>query len=110
MWRHVHIVIHLSQYTDDGIASSNSSTAIRSREQFSQVTVDIKRFGHLMQGQFAPMKSICSKPVVLCYSSCVVHVAFTSLAFPDIVNGRALQVFLLHEDVSLQYFIPAMMK
>ncbi|XP_065920705.1 checkpoint protein HUS1-like isoform X2 [Dysidea avara] len=72
---------------DDGIASSSSSTAIRSREQFSQVTVDIKRFGHLMQGQFAPMKAIC-----------------------NVVNGRALQVFLLHEDVSLQYFIPAMMK
>ena len=28
----------------------------------------------------------------------------------DVVNGRALQVFLLHEDVSLQYFIPAVMK
>ena len=64
--------------------------------------MDIKRFGHLMQGQFAPMKAICSKSAVF--------VAFMSLVFSDVVNGRALQVFLLHEDVSLQYFIPAMMK
>ena len=57
-----------SLHTDDGIASSNSSTAGRSRDQFSQVTVDIKRFGHLMQGQFAPLKAICSK-----YASAYTH-------------------------------------
>ena len=25
----------------------------------------------------------------------------------DIIDGRGLQIFLLHEDVSLQYYIPA---
>ena len=27
--------------------------------------------------------------------------------FVDIIDGRGLQIFLLHEDVSLQYYIPA---
>ena len=25
----------------------------------------------------------------------------------DVIDGRGLQIFLLHEDVSLQYYIPA---
>ena len=27
--------------------------------------------------------------------------------FVDVIDGRGLQIFLLHEDVSLQYYIPA---
>ena len=46
---------------EDSIPSSSTPGAVRSKEQFAQVTVDIKRFGHLMQGQFAPTKVICSE-------------------------------------------------
>lgn len=31
---------------------------------------------------------------------------FLAHLFSDIVDGKGLQIFLLHEDVSLQYFIP----
>lgn len=52
--------LSLSPAADDSITSS-SMAAARSKEQFAEVTVDIKRFGHLMQGQFAPSKVICSE-------------------------------------------------
>ena len=32
---------------------------------------------------------------------------FCFFLFVDIIDGRGLQIFLLHEDVSLQYYIPA---
>lgn len=36
--------------------------------------------------------------------SIISHSPFSTL---DVIDGRGLQIFLLHEDVSLQYYIPA---
>ncbi|XP_076041010.1 hus1-like checkpoint clamp component isoform X2 [Oratosquilla oratoria] len=53
---------------------------------FQSATVDIKKFALFLQGdQINPTKVIC-----------------------NIVTGRMVHLFLLHEDVSLQYFLPAM--
>ncbi|XP_064396750.1 checkpoint protein HUS1-like [Halichondria panicea] len=49
-----------------------------------EARVDIRKFSQFVQGQFVPTKVIC-----------------------NVIDGRGLQIFLLHEDVSLQYYIPA---
>ena len=49
-----------------------------------EACVDIRKFSQFFQGQFNPTKVIC-----------------------NIIDGKGLQLFLLHEDVSMQYYIPA---
>jgi HUS1 checkpoint protein len=49
-----------------------------------EARVEIKKFSLLLTGHFNPTKVIC-----------------------NIVDGQGLQLFLLHQDISLQYYIPA---
>lgn len=49
-----------------------------------EARVDIKKLSHVLTGHFNPIKVIC-----------------------NIVDGCGLQFFLLHQEVSLQYYIPA---
>ena len=65
-----------------------------------EARVDIKKLSHVLTGHFSPIKVICSKLIVfVCTNS--------SYYFLDIVDGCGLQFFLLDQDVSLQYYIPA---
>lgn len=58
----------------------------RSSDEMSETTVDIKKFITFLHGQqVSPTKVIC-----------------------NIVNQKAVHFFLIHEDFSLQYFIPAL--
>ncbi|XP_071550219.1 checkpoint protein HUS1 isoform X2 [Panulirus ornatus] len=60
-------------------------------EELHSATVDIKKLALFLQGdQVNPTKVIC----IIC-------------SFTDIVEGRMIHMFLLHDDVTLQYFLPA---
>lgn len=72
---------HLSMPVWD---SQDNSEAV-DLEEFHSATVDIKKFSLFLQGeQINPTKAIC-----------------------NIVSGHVIQMFLLHDDVTLQYFLPA---
>lgn len=77
--------------------SHDSSTMYEAR-------VDIRKFSQFLQGQFNPTKVICSKWF---YALTGKGWLFRAIILSDIIDGRGLQIFLLHEDVSLQYYIPA---
>ncbi|KFO89480.1 Checkpoint protein HUS1 [Buceros rhinoceros silvestris] len=63
-----------------------SSAQGRDRESMAEARIDIKKLQHLLAGQQVnPTKALC-----------------------NIVSKRIVHFILLHEDVSLQYFIPAL--
>lgn len=69
---------HIFDTSTAGDESRDTSTMYEAR-------IDIRRLGQFLLGQnFNPTKAIC-----------------------NITDGKGLQIFLLHEDVSLQYYIPA---
>ncbi|XP_075414251.1 checkpoint protein HUS1 [Tenrec ecaudatus] len=65
---------------------SESPSQSRNLEEMAEVRIDIKKFLQFLAGQQVnPTKALC-----------------------NIVNNRIIHFDLLHEDVSLQYFIPAL--
>uniref|UniRef100_A0A0E9R8T5 Checkpoint protein n=1 Tax=Anguilla anguilla TaxID=7936 RepID=A0A0E9R8T5_ANGAN len=69
-----------------GDDASQGQSQGRAPEAMAHARVDIKKLQRLLAGQQVnPSKAMC-----------------------NIVNKRMLHFILLHEDVSLQYFIPAM--
>jgi HUS1 checkpoint protein len=69
---------HVFDTSVAGEVSRDNSTMYEAR-------IDVRKFSQFLQGQqFNPTKVIC-----------------------NVIDSKGLQVFLLHEDVSLQYYIPA---
>jgi HUS1 checkpoint protein len=65
--------------------ASTAGDESRDNSAMYEARIDIRKLGQFLQGQqFNPTKVIC-----------------------NITDGKGLQIFLLHEDVSLQYYIPA---
>ena len=65
--------------------SVRSNSSGNSSQEMSEATVDIKKLSAFLHGQLvSPTKVIC-----------------------NIVHQRAVQFYLIHDDFSLQYFIPA---
>ncbi|XP_039703051.1 checkpoint protein HUS1 [Pteropus medius] len=68
------------------LSASADASRDRNPEQMAEVHVDIRKFLQFLAGQQAnPTKAVCS-----------------------IVSDKVLHLDVLHEDVSLQYFIPAL--
>lgn len=75
-----------SHFRDLEVCDLEQSSRSCSPDEMSETTVDIKKFITFLHGhQVSPSKVIC-----------------------NIVNQRAVHFFLIHEDFSLQYFIPAL--
>ena len=69
-----------------------------------EARVDIRKLGHILGSQLTPIKAICSKPLS------DGPIGPSTFVCTDIVQNRGLQVFQLHDDVSMQYYLPAMAK
>ncbi|XP_011380036.1 checkpoint protein HUS1, partial [Pteropus vampyrus] len=79
------VTTHFKDLGNPPLASADASRD-RNPEQMAEVHVDIRKFLQFLAGQQAnPTKAICS-----------------------IVSDKVLHLDVLHEDVSLQYFIPAL--
>ncbi|KAM5187835.1 checkpoint protein HUS1 [Callospermophilus lateralis] len=79
------ITTHFKDLGNPPLASENTSQN-RNPEEMAEVHIDIKKLLQFLAGQQVnPTKAIC-----------------------NIVNNRIVHFDLLHEDVSLQYFIPAL--
>ncbi|KAK7078500.1 DNA damage checkpoint control protein [Halocaridina rubra] len=64
---------------------SQERSSTSNREELHSATVDIKKFALFLQGeQLNPTKAIC-----------------------NVVSGRLLHLFLVNDDVTLQYYLPA---
>ncbi|XP_054983041.1 checkpoint protein HUS1 [Sorex araneus] len=79
------VTTHFKDLGNPPLASENTSQD-RNPEQMAEVHIDIKKLLQLLAGQQVnPTKAIC-----------------------NIVNNKIVHFDLVHEDVSLQYFIPAL--
>lgn len=84
----------------------------RDPEAMTQARVDIRKLQQFLTGQQVnPSKAMCSKnhPILLIKLKNVKrqHKEQIGRLFSDIVHETVVHLILLHEDVSLQYFIPA---
>lgn len=81
----VSVTTHFKDLGNPPSASENQSED-RSPEQMVEVQVDIRKFLQFLAGQQVnPTRGVC-----------------------NVVSHKMVHFDLLHEDVSLQYFIPAM--
>lgn len=79
------VTTHFKDLGNPPVASENTSQG-RNPEQMAEVHIDIKKLLQFLSGQQVnPTRAIC-----------------------NIVNNKMVHFDLLHEDVSLQYFIPAL--
>ncbi|KAG1934337.1 checkpoint protein HUS1 [Pimephales promelas] len=95
--------------------SQSTSASHRDSEFMAQTRLDIRKLQQFLTGQQVnPSRAMCSKITHTHTHTCPVHTLSIllkkacSVVFDlDIVHNRVLHLIFLHEDVSLQYFIPA---
>lgn len=101
---------------DDG--SPSASASHRDVELMAQTRVDIRKLQQFLTGQQVnPSRAMCSKDITAYTSThtciftqhCIKMPVLFCFFNLDIVHKRILHLIFLHEDVSLQYFIPAVM-
>ena len=102
---------HTHRFTADTSMAGEES---RDSAAMYEARIDIRKFGQFLLGQqFNPTKVICSENASFnsILHACIHYVNYQSMyiysSCTDIIDGKGLQIFLLHEDVSLQYYIPA---
>ncbi|XP_031561575.1 checkpoint protein HUS1-like [Actinia tenebrosa] len=73
------------KHLDNPVWEGEENLQTQDKEEMAQARIEIKKMATFLQGeQFGPNKVIC-----------------------NIIDSRAIQFFLVHDDLSLQYIIPA---
>lgn len=108
-------IVHLptsSTAGDDDASQAGRPSQGRDPEAMAEARVDIRKLQQFLMGQQVnPSKAMCSKSPQSWHAAgrhLVLHWVITHPLVPsDIIHQRVVHLILLHEDVSLQYFIPA---